>query len=139
MNCKWVSRKDKNLKCNRHADSSGYCLFHKQNKSKREIALFDAYIKKGQISNFTGFYFEDKFEIKKLINYKYEKLKFCEAVFKEEADFSDFKFENTVDFTNTEFKSYVNFKQSIDSHIAPVENSMEFPKNKQTTTTYGVS
>ena len=88
MNCKWVSRKDKNLKCNRHADSSGYCLFHKQNKSKREIALFDAYIKKGQISNFTGFYFEDKFEIKKLINYKYEKLKFCEAVFKEEADFS---------------------------------------------------
>ena len=58
MNCKWVSRKDKNLKCNRHADSSGYCLFHKQNKSKREIALFDAYIKKGQISNFTGFYFE---------------------------------------------------------------------------------
>ena len=56
MNCKWVSRKDKNLKCNRHADSSGYCLFHKQNKSKREIALFDAYIKKGQISNFTGFY-----------------------------------------------------------------------------------
>ena len=41
MNCKWVSRKDKNLKCNRHADSSGYCLFHKQNKSKREIALFD--------------------------------------------------------------------------------------------------
>ena len=112
MNCKWVSRKDKNLKCNRHADSSGYCLFHKQNKSKREIALFDAYIKKGQISNFTGFYFEDKFEIKKLINYKYEKLKFCEAVFKEEADFSDFKFENTVDFTNTEFKSYVNFKNA---------------------------
>ena len=44
MNCKWVSRKDKNLKCNRHADSSGYCLFHKQNKSKREIALFDTHL-----------------------------------------------------------------------------------------------
>ncbi|WP_455540181.1 potassium channel family protein [Terrisporobacter sp.] len=112
MNCKWVSRENRNLKCNRHADSSGYCLFHKQNKSKKEIALFEQYIKRNRISDFTGFYFEDKFEIKKLVNHKYEKLKFCEAVFKEYADFTNYKFKSSVDFTNAKFKSYVNFKNS---------------------------
>lgn len=34
MNCKWVSNEDRNLRCNRHADSSGYCLFHKKIKIK---------------------------------------------------------------------------------------------------------
>lgn len=113
MNCKWVSSENRNLKCNRHADSSGYCLFHKEDKSKRERALFDAYIKKGKISDFTGFCFEDKFEISKIINFKYEKLKFCEAIFKEEVRFDNFTFENSVDFTNTNFKSYVDFRQTV--------------------------
>lgn len=112
MNCKWVSNEDRNLKCTRHADSSGYCIFHKENKSKREIALFEAYIKKGKISNFTGFCFEDKFDIDKVINFDYEKLKFCEAKFKDEVDFSNFIFKNSIDFTNTQFESYVNFKES---------------------------
>ena len=39
MNCKWVSNEDRNLICSRHADSSGYCLFHKENKNKREISF----------------------------------------------------------------------------------------------------
>ena len=112
MNCKWTSREDKNIKCYRHADSSGYCLFHKQNKSPREIALFEAYIKKGEISDFTGFYFEEKFDMNKIVNYKYEKLKFCESIFKKDVNFSNFIFENSVDFTNTQFESYVNFRNS---------------------------
>lgn len=112
MYCKWVSNGDRNLKCSKRADSSGYCIFHKENKSKRERALFNAYIKKGEISNFTGFCFEDKFDINKVINFEYKKLKFCEAKFKEEANFSNFIFKSSVDFTNTQFESYVDFKQS---------------------------
>lgn len=113
MNCKWTSNENRNLKCTRHADSSGYCLFHKKNKNKRERALFDAYIKKGEISDFTGFHFEDKFDVNKIINFEYGKLKFCEAIFKDEVNFSNFTFKNSVDFTNTQFESYVNFKKSI--------------------------
>lgn len=112
MNCKWVSNEDRNLKCCRGADSSGYCIFHKKNKNKRQRALFKAYINKGKISNFTGFCFEDKFDINKLVNFDYEKLIFCEAVFKEEANFSSFRFESTVDFTNVRFESGVKFNQS---------------------------
>lgn len=113
MYCKWVSKGDRNLKCSRHANSSGYCIFHKKDKTKREIALFDAYIKKGKISDFTGFYFEDKFDINKVVNFEYEKLKFCEAIFKYEASFNGFIFENSVDFTDTHFESYVDFKESV--------------------------
>lgn len=112
MKCKWHSNINMKLKCNRHSDSSGYCIFHKQNKSKREQILFSYYIKKGKISNFTGFYFEDKFDIKQLNNFSYEKLKFCEATFKKEVNFNDFVFENSVDFTDTNFQSYVNFKNA---------------------------
>lgn len=112
MKCKWVSNENRNLKCNRHADSSGYCLFHKLDKNKRERALFDAYIKKGEISDFTGFCFEDKFDINKIVNFEYKKLRFCEVIFKDEANFSNFIFKNAVDFTNTQFKSYVNFQES---------------------------
>lgn len=112
MNCKWVSKENRNVKCHRHADDSGYCLFHKSNKSPREIALFEAYIRKGEISDFTGFYFDDKFDINKIVNYKYEKLKFCEVVFESDVNFSNFIFEKSVDFTNTEFKGEVNFRSS---------------------------
>ena len=112
MNCKWSSNENRNLRCNRHADSSGYCIFHKENKTKRERVLFDAYIKKGEISDFTGFCFEDKFDINKIINFNYKKLKFCEAIFKDEVTFNNFVFKHCVDFTNTKFESYVNFKQS---------------------------
>lgn len=113
MNCKWVSNEDRNLRCCRGADSSGYCLFHKENKNKRERALFKAYIKKGKISDFTGFYFEDKFDINEIVNFEYEKLKFCESIFKEEGNFSNFIFKSTVDFTNVKFESCVYFNQSI--------------------------
>lgn len=112
MNCKWVSNADRNLKCSRCADKSGYCLFHKENKNKRERVLFEAYIKKGKINDFTGFCFEDKFDINKIVDFPYEKLKFCETIFKEEASFSNFTFKKTIDFTNCKFECHVNFKQS---------------------------
>lgn len=112
MNCKWVSHGDRNLKCDRHADSSGYCIFHKENKTKREIALFEAYIKKGEITDFTGFCFENEFNIKKIVNFQYEKLKFCEAKFKNDVNFNDFIFKSSVDFTDTQFEATVDFKKS---------------------------
>ena len=113
MNCRWVSKENRNVKCTRKADSSGYCLFHKENKSPRQIALFEAYIKKGEINDFTGFCFNENFNIEKIVNYKYDKLKFCEAKFKKEANFNDFIFVKSVDFTNVEFKSSVNFNNCI--------------------------
>ena len=113
MNCRWVSKENRNVKCTRKADSSGYCLFHKENKSSRQIALFEAYIKKGEINDFTGFCFNENFNIEKIVNYKYDKLKFCEAKFKKEANFNDFIFVKSVDFTNVEFKSSVNFNNCI--------------------------
>ena len=73
MKCNWYSNGNRSLKCNRHADSSGYCIFHKENKSKRERILFNSYIKKGKINNFTGFCFEDRFDINDLVNFQYEK------------------------------------------------------------------
>lgn len=112
MKCNWHSNGNRSLKCNRHADSSGYCVFHKENKSKRERILFNAYIKKGKINNFTGFCFEDRFDINDLVNFQYEKLKFCETKFKNEANFSNFIFKNSVDFTDAHFESYVDFKES---------------------------
>lgn len=74
--------------------------------------MFDAYIKKGEISDFTGFCFEDEFDINKIVKFEYEKLKFCEAKFKGEVNFSNFIFKKSVDFTNTQFDSYIDFKQS---------------------------
>ncbi len=113
MECKWVSRENENIKCIREATSSGYCLFHKPNKTSREIALFEAYIKKAEISDFRGFCFDGDFSIRKVINYKYNKLKFSEAVFNNKADFSNFVFETSIDFTKTEFKSSVDFRNSV--------------------------
>ena len=113
MNCKWVSNGYRDLRCTRHADSSGYCIFHKENKTKREIDLFNEYIQKEKINDFTGFCFEDKFEVNKIVNFEYEKLRFCQAKFKYEANFSNFIFKTCVDFTDTDFQSYVDFKQSI--------------------------
>ena len=37
MKCNWYSNGNRSLKCNRHADSSGYCIFHKENKNKPNI------------------------------------------------------------------------------------------------------
>lgn len=112
MNCKWVSKEDKRIKCERHADSSGYCIFHKKNKSKRENILFLAYIKKGKINDFTGFVFEDEFDINKVINYSYNKLLFNEAIFEKKAIFEKYTFEKNVDFSNAHFNSIVSFKRA---------------------------
>lgn len=112
MNCKWQSKENRNLKCNRYADESGYCIFHKPNKSERENILLEGYIKKGEISDFTGFCFSRVFDINKVIKYDYEKLKFCEAIFEKDANFNDFIFEKAIDFSDVEFKGYVDFRES---------------------------
>ncbi|MEG1409334.1 MAG: potassium channel family protein [Terrisporobacter sp.] len=112
MNCKWVSQNDKNIKCDRVGDSSGYCIFHKKNKSKRENVLFYAYIKKGKIYDFTGFYFEDEFNISKIIKYEYEKLKFNEVIFTNRVIFDDYLFKSSVEFSNTQFEGYTSFNKT---------------------------
>lgn len=56
MNCKWISKKD-GKKCDREADSSGYCIFHKEHKSDKDIQLMMDTIYKEEISEFNGFIF----------------------------------------------------------------------------------
>ena len=36
MECKWKSVHQNKVKCCKEADSSGYCIFHKKNKTKEE-------------------------------------------------------------------------------------------------------
>lgn len=112
MKCNWVSTVNKEHKCERDADESCYCIFHKKNKTKREKILFNAYIKKGNITDFTGFNFEDEFNINKVINYDFEKLKFNEVIFTKKAVFDDFVFKDSIEFYNTEFEEYVSFLNS---------------------------
>ena len=47
MNCKWKSKD--NTSCNRHIKDGHTCVFHKNNKNKRENILFNYYIKKDKI------------------------------------------------------------------------------------------
>ena len=47
MNCKWKSKN--NTSCNRHIKDGHTCVFHKNNKNKRENILFNHYIKKEKI------------------------------------------------------------------------------------------
>ena len=124
MECKWKSVHEDGLKCCKEADSSGYCIFHKKNKTREENSLFTYLIMKEKISDFRGFIFEDNFYIKEVIKYDYLKLNFNEAVFKKKALLNEFIFNKNVTFNYTEFKEYVTFEKSV------FEENLEFHKSK---------
>lgn len=113
MECKWQSIHTKGIKCNRKADSSGYCIFHKENKSREENSLFTYLIMKENISDFRGFRFEEDFIIKDIIKYDYLKLNFDEAIFKKKALFDDFEYKKTITLNYAYFQNYTSFQNSI--------------------------
>ena len=113
MECKWKSVHQNKVKCCKEADSSGYCIFHKKNKTKEENSLFTYLIMKDNISDFRGFVFEDDFNIKETIKHDYLKLNFNEAIFNKKALFNEFVFNKNVTFNYVEFKEYVSFEKSV--------------------------
>lgn len=113
MICKWVSSIDESIKCKRCSDSSGYCIFHKHNKTDEENKLFFEEIRNQKINDFRGFVFEEEFLAKKLINYRYRKLDFSEVIFMKKTIFTGYQFKKEVIFNSTEFKDEVCFNKSI--------------------------
>ena len=89
--------------------SENTCIFNKNNKTKREKILFKHYIKKEKITDFFGFYFEDDFDIKEILNYKYNYLKFEDCIFYKKADFSNFIFNGKIEFLNCKFLDEILF------------------------------
>jgi len=113
MKCAWESKAYKNKKCNHHAANGGYCLFHKSNKSVEENRLMRSKIINEEISDFSGFVFDEDFDAKSVINYEYKFLDFSESIFKRKADFSNLVFKKNIKFNYTIFKNQVQFKNSI--------------------------
>ena len=110
--CNWKSKKS-NYVCTNEADKSGYCLFHKPNKSKIEKEEFIKLIIERKINDFSGFIFDMEFNPSKVINYEYEELRFDEAVFEEDVDFSNMIVKKNIFFNYTVFKKNITFKDSI--------------------------
>lgn len=112
MGCKWTLGLDKNISCKHKEDSSGYCLFHKQNKTKEENKRIIEEIKTNKIRDFKGFIFEEDFNIKEIIDYEYDKLEFNEAIFMKSANFKDYEFKGEVVFDDVEFRGSASFVNS---------------------------
>lgn len=126
MNCKWKSKD--NTSCNRHIKDGHTCVFHKNNKNKRENILFNHYIKKEKITYFSGFMFEEDFDIKETVDYKYKYLKFEDCIFYKKANFSNFSFEKDIEFLNCKFLGETSFCNSnINSNF--VMNGNYFNQN----------
>ena len=113
MDCRWRSAYNSDIKCCKRADSSGYCIFHKENKSKEENSLFTYLIMKEKISDFRGFVFEEDFIIRDVVKYNYLKLNFDEAIFKKKVFFNEFEFKKTLSLNYTDFRGYTTFDSSI--------------------------
>ena len=73
MKCKWSSKINNELICNHEADDSGYCIFHKKHKTKEENKEVIKLIKEKKISDFSGFIFEENFNINEVIDYVSDK------------------------------------------------------------------
>ena len=69
MDCRWRSVHNSEVKCRRRADSSGYCIFHKEDKGREENSLFIYLIMKEKISDFRGFIFEEDFILRDVVKY----------------------------------------------------------------------
>ncbi|WP_072890976.1 ion channel [Tepidibacter formicigenes] len=146
MICKWKSKHNtKNIvKCRRDAyDDSGYCLFHKQNKTKKENEIFNKIINgelkselyiwnsKENIFDFRGFVFDEEIkfsDFKNYINKEDAVFDFSEAIFGKNVYFDNFQFKHDVYFSHTEFKRIVSFKNCI------FEGNCIFKKTKFRTT-----
>ncbi|MBS5788072.1 MAG: potassium channel family protein [Clostridioides difficile] len=113
MKCAWESKIYKNKKCNHHATDGDYCIFHKGHKSNEEKRIMISKIINEEISDFSGFIFEDDFYSNTVIDYDYNMLDFSECVFNKKADFSDFKFRKSVKFNHSIFKEQVYFKRAV--------------------------
>ena len=111
--CKWTSSHNPKIKCCKKADSSGYCIFHKENKSREENYLFIYLIMKDKISDFRGFIFEDDFIVRDVIKYDYLKLNFDESIFKKKVFFNKYEFKKNITFNYTDFRGYVSFESSV--------------------------
>ncbi len=121
MNCKWKSKYiiDETSICNREAhDSSGYCIFHKPNKTIEESILFNEKLKRNSY-DFKGFVFAEEFNFSNLNKDKSysidleEKIDFSEAIFYKKASFDDCEFIADVYFYYTKFKGGVSFKNAL--------------------------
>ncbi|EGT4246935.1 transporter [Clostridioides difficile] len=113
MNCKWISKIDERKKCHREADSSGYCIFHKENKSDEEIQLMMDTLHKEEISEFNGFVFENEFNAEEILTYNYKILDFSESIFKQKANFKKYIFKKNIIFNYTEFRDKVLFNGCV--------------------------
>ena len=91
MKCKWSSKINNELICNHEADDSGYCIFHKKHKTKEENKEVIKLIKEKKISDFSGFIFEENFNINEVIDYSYKELNFTETTFIKEVLFNNLK------------------------------------------------
>ena len=113
MDCRWRSVHNSEVKCRRRADSSGYCIFHKEDKGREENSLFIYLIMKEKISDFRGFIFEEDFILRDVVKYSYLKLNFDEAIFKRKVFFNKFEFKKTLSLNYTDFRGYTTFESSI--------------------------
>lgn len=112
MKCRWSSKIDDELKCFHEAYENGYCIFHKKNKTQKENEEVIKLIKENKISNFSGFIFEENFNINEVVDYTYKELNFTETTFIKEALFNDYTFKGKTIFNYTNFLEFTTFKNS---------------------------
>lgn len=121
MNCKWKSKN--NEVCNRYIRFGDRCVFHKNNKTKRENILFKHYIKKEKVVDFIGFLFEEEFVVREVLDYKYDYLRFEDCIFYKETDFSNLSFNKNIEISNCKFFGRISFSNSIiNSNLTIKEN-----------------
>ena len=112
MKCKWSSKTNSEISCNHEALGGEYCIFHKKCKTKEENKKFIKLIKERNISDFSGFIFEEDFNINEVIDYSYEELNFSETTFIKEAIFNNYTFNSIVVFDQTNFLNFTTFINS---------------------------
>ncbi len=114
IKCQFKSKLYEDYICPEPAlEGSGYCIFHKLNKTEHETKLFEEKIRnklQNQDCDFTGYYFTTKASFRKRV---FEgDLVFWESTFEQEADFSQATFEREANFTEANFKMYADFKRT---------------------------
>lgn len=122
MKCKWSSKINNELICNHEADDSGYCIFHKKHKTKEENKEVIKLIKEKKISDFSGFIFEENFNINEVIDYSYKELNFTETTFVKEALFNNYIFKGKTIFNQTNFLDFTTFINSKFRYTAIFNN-----------------
>ena len=122
MKCKWSSKINNELICNHEADDSGYCIFHKKHKTKEENKEVIKLIKEKKISDFSGFIFEENFNINEVIDYSYKELNFTETTFIKEVLFNNYIFKGKTIFNQTNFLDFTTFINSKFRYTAIFNN-----------------